>query len=164
MNLMDVSQMLGNFGEFVGAIGVVITLAYLAVQIRQNTRATHAASHQAITDSLNQGNYAMAQDAELAQIFVTGKKDRASLNEAEQQRFDSLLLAAFHVFDSLWYSANIGTGPRDLLLAEEKGFSHLMNLPGVYDWWKDNPFAFTPKFRSYMQDFRATVGENESNE
>ena len=34
MNLMDVSQMLGNFGEFVGAIGVVTTLAYLAVQIR----------------------------------------------------------------------------------------------------------------------------------
>ena len=30
-------QDLGAAGEFVGAIGVVITLAYLAYQIRQNT-------------------------------------------------------------------------------------------------------------------------------
>jgi hypothetical protein len=79
MDLMDTAQLLGNFGEFVGAIGVVATLAYLAIQIRQNTRATHAASHHAVTDSLNQGNIAMAQDAELAQIWATGCADRGSL-------------------------------------------------------------------------------------
>ena len=32
------AQLLGNYGEFVGAIAVVVTLGYLAVQIRQNTR------------------------------------------------------------------------------------------------------------------------------
>ena len=35
MSIME----LGALGEFVGAIAVVVTLAYLAVQIRQNTRA-----------------------------------------------------------------------------------------------------------------------------
>ena len=42
------AQLLGNYGEFVGAIAVVITLAYLAIQIRQNTGVTRAASHHAI--------------------------------------------------------------------------------------------------------------------
>ena len=37
MDLMDTAQLLGNFGEFVGAIAVVVTLVYLSVQIRQNT-------------------------------------------------------------------------------------------------------------------------------
>ena len=37
MTLMDMAQLLGNFGEFVGAIAVVVTLVYLSVQIRQNT-------------------------------------------------------------------------------------------------------------------------------
>ena len=32
-------EALGNIGDFIGGIGVVITLAYLAVQIRHNTRA-----------------------------------------------------------------------------------------------------------------------------
>lgn len=35
MDLMNVAQLLGDFGEFVGAIAVVATLIYLALQIRQ---------------------------------------------------------------------------------------------------------------------------------
>ncbi len=30
---------LGNIGELIGAIGVIVTLVYLAMQIRQNTGA-----------------------------------------------------------------------------------------------------------------------------
>ena len=33
-------EALGNIGDFVGGLGVVVTLAYLAVQIRQNTATT----------------------------------------------------------------------------------------------------------------------------
>ena len=149
------AQLLGNYGEFVGAIAVVVTLAYLAIQIRQNTSATRAASHHAIVEALNRGNLAQAEDAELAQIWVSGADDRSCLSEAERQRFDMLLLSYFHVFDSLWYSAKIGTAERDLLLSEEKSFVHLMNAPGVYDWWLANPFAFSPEFRGYMEKFRA---------
>lgn len=148
------AALLGNYGEFVGAIGVVVTLAYLAIQIRQNTGATRAASHHAIVEALNRGNLAMAMDAGLAQIWVVGSADRGGLSEAERQRFDMLMLSYFHVFDSLWYSARIGTAERDLLLSEEKSFVHLMNRPGVYSWWQANPYAFSPEFRGYMEGFR----------
>ncbi len=37
MTMMETAQLLGNFGEFVGAIAVVATLMYLAFQIRQST-------------------------------------------------------------------------------------------------------------------------------
>ena len=39
---------LGNIGEFVGAIGVIVTLAYLALQIRQSSLSTKASIRQAI--------------------------------------------------------------------------------------------------------------------
>ena len=38
MDLHATAQLMGNFGEFFGAIGVVATLGYLIVQIRQNNR------------------------------------------------------------------------------------------------------------------------------
>ncbi len=155
-------EAIGAIGEILGAIAVIATLAYLAIQVRQNAQAIQSASHHAITDSLNQGNIAMAQDAELAQIWVTGLMDRSSLADVERERFDSLLRAFFHVFDSLFYAASNGTGARNLLQAEEKGFSYLMNVRGVYSWWNDNPYAFSPEFRSYMEGFRATPKENEN--
>ena len=37
------AQLLGNYGEFVGAIAVVVTLVYLARQIRHSADATKAA-------------------------------------------------------------------------------------------------------------------------
>jgi hypothetical protein len=148
-------EAIGAVGEAVGAIAVVVTLAYLAMQIRQNTGATRAASHHAVIEALNQGNLAQARDAELAQIWVSGLKDRGVLTEVERQRFDSLCLAYFHVFDSLWYSAKVGTAERDLLLSEEKGFVYLMDSSGVYDWWEANPYAFSPEFRNYMEEFRS---------
>ena len=45
MDLMDVAQLLGNFGEFIGAIAVVVTLFYLAVQVRHSKEATEANTH-----------------------------------------------------------------------------------------------------------------------
>lgn len=39
---------LGNIGSFIGGIGVVITLVYLATQIRQNTRSLRLTSIQQI--------------------------------------------------------------------------------------------------------------------
>jgi hypothetical protein len=57
MTLIDTAQLLGNFGEFVGAIAVVATLVYLAIQVRLGREATDAN-----TRSLDEGlKLAMAQ-------------------------------------------------------------------------------------------------------
>ena len=149
------AELLGNYGEFVGAIAVVVTLIYLVVQIRHSTRATRAASHHAITDSLNVGNIAQAQDAELAQIFLSGCEDRARLTDVERQRFDMLMISYFHALDSLFYSAQIGTGEMDLLKAEEPGVAQLVSSAAVSDWWENNPYGFSVPFRKWVEGLRS---------
>ncbi len=47
MDHQAVAQLLGNYGEFVGAIAVVITLAYLAVQVKHSKEATEASTQSA---------------------------------------------------------------------------------------------------------------------
>jgi hypothetical protein len=42
MSLRETAALLGGIGEFVGAVAVVATLAYLAVQIRRSERTTRA--------------------------------------------------------------------------------------------------------------------------
>jgi hypothetical protein len=42
MDHQSIAQLLGNYGEFVGALAVVATLFYLAVQIRHSREATEA--------------------------------------------------------------------------------------------------------------------------
>lgn len=56
---------LGAIGEFVGAIGVIATLIYLAVQIRQNTRSMEESRRLALAQT-----YQMRADA-LQEMLVT---------------------------------------------------------------------------------------------
>jgi hypothetical protein len=50
MSLME----LGALGEFTSSIGVIITLAYLAIQIRQNTKTAKAATYSATTGGIDE--------------------------------------------------------------------------------------------------------------
>ena len=74
------AQLLGNYGEFIGAIAVVLTLGYLAVQIRQNTQqiqvnatSLEASTYQALMAHIIDLNRAIAADPQLSEIVVKAR-------------------------------------------------------------------------------------------
>ena len=81
---------LGNLGEFVGALGVVVSLVYLAIQIRQNTSAVRTSTfHEAIRDQSN-GIDQLNSDPELNRIWYDGLHHFEALPEDEQRRFATI--------------------------------------------------------------------------
>jgi len=66
MNIED----LANLGEALSGLGVVISLLYLAVQIRQNTRAIRSSSYHQAAEQTWHYCLAVAQDASLAAIIA----------------------------------------------------------------------------------------------
>ena len=56
MSTLELSQLLGNYGEFFGAIAVVATLGYLVVQIKQNTSALRGTSRLEIANAYRENN------------------------------------------------------------------------------------------------------------
>lgn len=85
-------EAIGAISEMVGAIAVVITLAYLALQIRQSTRATKAAAVSASHLSLRENRHAILASAELSSLFESGSTNPMSLTELERKRFVWMML------------------------------------------------------------------------
>jgi hypothetical protein len=84
---------LGALGEFVGSIGVIATLVYLAIQIRQNTnqlhnneRALRRAENNAIMQNWSDLRRLIMSDASFAEITVRGRTDYGSLDSVERER------------------------------------------------------------------------------
>jgi hypothetical protein len=146
-------QELGSLGELIAAIATVATLIYLALQIRHNTQATRSTSFHAISDSMNHVNVSVAQNPGLARIWLAGSADRSSLTEEERYQYGLVLLSYFHVFETMHYQARVGAGEKNLLLAEERSLAALLSTPVVREWWAENPYAFGPEFRSYLERF-----------
>ena len=76
---MDITA-LAAWGEFLGGIAVVISLIYLASQIRQNSRLLRTSTASATSDISGRLSTLLVQDPEVARIFC--KQDPQRLNPA----------------------------------------------------------------------------------
>jgi hypothetical protein len=68
MSLQD----LGNLGEFIGALGVVVSLIYVAVQIRHNTRAVRDSAEKEMARDASDFLSQITENAEVARIYRIG--------------------------------------------------------------------------------------------
>ena len=87
-------EAIGAIGEVVGALGVVVTLGYLAYQIRQNTaqlehstRTAKAAAVNASNATLRENRQSIFEDAEMAEIFLRGNTAPQELSEVDRLRY-----------------------------------------------------------------------------
>ena len=148
---------IGAVGEIVGAMAVVATLVYLAIQIRQNTAQNKAASHQAISDSLNEINFLFAKSADVSELWLKGMQDRVGLTDGQRWQFDAMARAYFHVCETMFVQAELGAGDRGIMVAEERGMKIVLAMPGGREWWMENPFGFSEEFREYVDHLMAST-------
>ena len=74
-------QTLAQIGEFLGGLSVLLTLIYLAIQIRSNTKAVRSAGAQQTHDSMVELYSQLAGDAQLNRAFRVGTQDLEALTE-----------------------------------------------------------------------------------
>lgn len=158
MDHQSFAALLGSYGEFIGGLGVIATLAYLAVQIRQNTRVVRSATLQASTDAVNQINLAVATDADLVRILsAASSTPYAELADADRTRYGFLMLSLFRIREAVFMQHSSGTATDDTWARFE--VSTRANLQGEYAraWWKSNTLGFTTDFVTYVDTLVAEI-------
>jgi hypothetical protein len=143
---------LGNIGDFVGGLGVVITLIYLAAQIRQNTatvRASGSASH-------NEGFVGvfllLAQDKDARDVYFRGLADYEALPEEKQLHFD---LVAIYILQSVlgsFYLHREGAISDDAWEDALFWLSSLTSQPGFHAMWDKWQTRLPRGLRDFVDD------------
>lgn len=141
---------LSYLSQIIGVAAIFASLVFVGLQIRQNTLATRAASHNSVSNALNDINRIFAENADLTKVWLAGMADRKALTPEERWRFDSTMRAYMHVVETMYIQVSLGAGDKSVLLAEEEGVRVAFASPGMRDWWAENPYGFCPEFRSYV--------------
>ena len=89
--------------ELTGAVGVIASLFYLAIQIRQNTRSVRASSFHAVVTNLSNFSGGLGRDADGADVWIRGQRDFQALNPKEQARFVLLAISLFRNYENIFY-------------------------------------------------------------
>lgn len=117
----------GALGEVLGAIAVLLTLLYLAAQIKQNTVMARATIREQRTDSSQRIILALKDEAELMR--------KEELTEIEQFRYDMLLRAMFRDAEAYSYQRSEGLfGDLEWAAMEETWIEAFSN-PKVLEVW-----------------------------
>ena len=76
-----------HVAEIIGAVTVIVTLAYLAVQIEQNTIAVEASTRQGRLDFGRQQAELLITQPGLARLVMGAEQDTSALNDEERLLF-----------------------------------------------------------------------------
>jgi hypothetical protein len=152
MTLMETAQLLGNFGEFAGAIAVVVTLIYLALQIRQNTTSVQAATELDLMAAWNELSYFRAQSPELSDIYHRGRSGFESLQDNEVSRFEHLCYSQFNIYQAIFHQHQRGILADVIWEEHDNNLGVALRSPGVRQWLDKTSMAYSQPFRTHVDD------------
>ncbi len=153
-------EAIGAVGEILGALAVVVSVTYLAVQVRQNTlqvseqnRSNRMHSLTAVGNRFTAFRTRVTADQDLSSLWSKGSQDLVSLSPEERLRFDLLCVDLFWAWAVPWLHVQQG------VLDKELWELSILNLPlyvgpGIREWWSTSEHR-----REYPPDFAEVVDE-----
>ena len=140
----------GAIGELVGGAAVVVTLIYLAFQIRQNTRAIRLSTSHAVAEDVRNMFALMAEQTELTEAIHKGSSDPASISGAEKMRY-----WGFNGYFTLAFENAYVQLTEDALDPRHwSGMKRMMidytSVPGFTDYWPSRKHWYSEDFQHFM--------------
>lgn len=151
---------IGAMGEVFGAAGVILTLAYLARQMRLNTIAMRNETQRDSTQMVINAYSPVIADAEVASIFLRGLDDYRGLSEVEQIRFhyvcvQRLQAAALNRSFEATFDQHV---THEMFTGLESWIERMMRHEGFRNWWDDRGKAvMSEEFSAWAETIRRRV-------
>ena len=141
MSLADFASV----AEIVGAIGVIITLIYLTLELRRNTAATRQQSYHNLVTRRSTwfDNYTLNPD--LVKIFIAGQSGD-DLDEIESQQYVGAMLTFMSHFQDVYMQHRSGIVEKSVWDAERKMLAAATSSEGFQNWWKKASQYFVNEF------------------
>jgi hypothetical protein len=144
-------EAINALAQLIAAIGVILSLFYLAVQIRQNTRSQRSVVVDSLTRSLINLIGPQGYDPELTRGFVSATEDWHGASEEDRLRAIAVLFITFKLFENAWFQLRQGTLDLEQWEAWDLHIRVYFHRPGVKTWWSLRRAMFVAGFRDYLE-------------
>lgn len=137
--------------QITGAVAVVVSLAYLAQQIRTQTRESRLNATRDLAQDFRNLVAEVSRDEDLFALFRRSLNDYETLSEEERARihmyFYSRIFGLHEQVHLHLKHKNIDTM---FLESIQNRFSELIQTQGFRAWWRRNSYIYTEEFQGYI--------------
>ena len=141
---------LGAIAEIVASIGVIASLAYLAVQIRNQTIESSLASGNELANQLNQAFSSLTDNRDFASLFYKALTDFESLDPTDRVQFSSYMVRVYKIFEAMYFRKLRGGLDDAIWTGVEEAIRDGLQYPGIQSWWATRAHWFNDEYREYV--------------
>ena len=144
-------EQIALLSEIISALAIIVTLFYLAIQIKDSGKASRSEAITGATTGLQSFYQELGNNPETSNLFLHGLKDPDSFSREKQFQFIMLMHSVFLAFQRSFFLASEGT--LDVALRDSIGTAiHAINhLPGAEFYWRQRKSFFQPEFVTWVE-------------
>ena len=139
-------EMISAVGQMLGAIGVIISIVYLAAQIRNQNKESQRAAMNALTTHWSDLNRTLVENPEMAVLWLRALRSFDDLDAESKLRFGAHLGRLLRFADSLYLNVLDGTLDKRLWRGYERTIADTVAYPGFQTWWATRKHWHTDEF------------------
>jgi hypothetical protein len=143
----------GAIGETIGALAVVISLAYLAIQIRiQNTEARLASVHEILV-GFRETLHVFAT-GDVAEVMAKANEDYDSLSNSEFLRLVAGILPVLRLWEEAYVQNEQGRLENRFWIGINSQCSEYLSYPALSRIWEARSKHFDSDFQSHVSKLK----------
>jgi hypothetical protein len=153
---LDLAQ-LANLGEFIGGLAVIVTLIYLALQVRLNTRALGRSNAR---QTALQNSDALRDWVTHAELFIDGFNKLPERTPAERLKFTLILVIWFQGIEQALEDEREGSHDPGFSVPYRMFIRGMLSTEEGKAWWDQTRIYFSPQFQGEVDEM-ANEGSEE---
>jgi hypothetical protein len=152
-------EAIGAIAESLGTVGIIASLIYVAIQIRQNTRGTRIETFESAVRGAQNQHRSLIVDPDLLRAFIAGHASYDDLGMKDRIQFHGYMINWLLEYQLFKRSFDEGAQSRasfaDKSLGEfEKLMISLLRTPGGQAWWAGETYL-NPSTRAEIDSLMA---------
>ena len=144
-------EMLSAIGQVVAALGVIPSLIYLAVQIREQNKERRRAGINILTAQWSDLVRSAQENREFAVLFLQGMRSFDGLDAPDKLRFSAFFTRYTRNCEGMFIYYRDGALERMLWEEVERTINDYFAYPGVREWWVTRKHWLTDEFRAVVE-------------
>jgi acetaldehyde dehydrogenase (acetylating) len=143
-------EQLSWLGNILGGLGVIATVIYMSIEIRNNTSAVRASAFQEVVDSFASISFDIGKDKNLTDLFLRTGRNLAELSEVERTQYNFILLSFLRRAESVYFQNEVRTLHERHWSGIRASIVSVMASPGARASWSEIKNRFNPQFSAFI--------------
>ncbi|MES2146368.1 MAG: hypothetical protein V4491_00800 [Pseudomonadota bacterium] len=148
-------------GQLIGAAGVIASLIFVGIQVRQSVRAARATSYQGLVSSIIEVNMTHIDNPDILEIIDRAGKGE-TLAAPDHRIYVTLVLTAARLAQSAHYQAQLGLLDKSKLESLVYNLVRHLKTATGRAVWSELGSRSDPEFKTYVESLMKRIDSYES--